>query len=73
MVITVKNFQPHTCTCAHHSIDLSCANSCCSQAKPSCDENVFLETYDSLISRENDDKGVIKLNERQRSCVTISR
>jgi hypothetical protein len=29
MVTTVKDSQPHTCTCAPHSIDLSCANSCC--------------------------------------------
>jgi hypothetical protein len=28
MVTTVKDSQPHTCTCASHSIDLSCANSC---------------------------------------------
>jgi hypothetical protein len=28
MVTTVKDSQPHTCTCALHSIDLSCANSC---------------------------------------------
>jgi hypothetical protein len=28
MVTTVKFSQPHTCTCASHSIDLSCANSC---------------------------------------------
>jgi hypothetical protein len=55
MVITVKNSQPHTCTCAQPSIDLSCANSCCSQAKPSCDEHVLVETYDSLIASENDE------------------
>jgi hypothetical protein len=29
-VTTVKDSQPHTCTCAQPSIDLSCANSCCS-------------------------------------------
>jgi hypothetical protein len=55
MVTTVKNSQPHTCTCAQPSIDLSCANSCCSQAKPSCDEHVLVETYDSLIASENDE------------------
>jgi hypothetical protein len=27
MVTTVKFSQPHTCTCAQHSIDLYCANS----------------------------------------------
>jgi hypothetical protein len=29
MVTKVKDSQPHTCTCAPSSIDLSCANSCC--------------------------------------------
>jgi hypothetical protein len=55
MVITVKDSQPHTCTCAQPFIDLSCANSCCSQAKPSCDEHVLEETCDSLIASENDE------------------
>jgi hypothetical protein len=55
MVITVKDSQPHTCTCAQHSIDLSCANSYCSQAKPSYDEYVLVETCDSLIATENDE------------------
>jgi hypothetical protein len=55
MVTTVKFSQPHTCTCAPHSIDLSCANSCCSQAKPSYDEHVLVETCDSLIASENDE------------------
>jgi hypothetical protein len=55
MVTMVKDSQPHTCTCAQPSIDLSCANSCCSQAKPSCDEHVLVETYDSLITSENDE------------------
>jgi hypothetical protein len=53
MVTTVKFSQPHTCICAPHSIDLSYANSCCSQVKPSCDEHIFVETCDSLISSEN--------------------
>jgi hypothetical protein len=55
MVIKVKDSKPHTYTCAQPSIDLSCANSCCSQAKPSCDEHVFVETCDSLIAGENDE------------------
>jgi hypothetical protein len=55
MVTKVKNTQPHICTCASHSIDLSCANSCCSQAKSSCDEQVPIETYDDLIASENDE------------------
>jgi hypothetical protein len=42
-------------TSAPHSIDLSCANSCDSQAKPSCDEHVLIETCDSLIASENDE------------------
>jgi hypothetical protein len=55
MVTKVKDYQPDTWTCAAPSIDLSCANSCCSQAKPSCDEYVHVETCDSLITSENDE------------------
>jgi hypothetical protein len=55
MVTKVKYSKPHTCTCAPPSIDLSCANSCCSQAKPSCDELVLVETCDSFIASENDE------------------
>jgi hypothetical protein len=55
MVTTVKDSQPHTCTFSQPSIDLSCANSCSSQAKPSCDEHVHVETCDSLIASENDE------------------
>jgi hypothetical protein len=55
MVTKVKDSQPHTFTCAPHSINLSCVNSCCSQAKPSCDEHVLVETCDSLIANENDE------------------
>jgi cell division protein FtsB len=55
MVTTVKFSQLQTCTCAPNSIDLSCANSCCSQAKSSCDDHVFVETCDSLIASENDE------------------
>jgi hypothetical protein len=54
-VTMVKDSQPHTCTCAQPSIDLSCANSCCSQAKPSCDEHVHVENCDSLIASEKDE------------------
>jgi hypothetical protein len=53
MVTKVKDYKPHTCTCAPPSIDLSCATSCCSQAKPSCDEHVLVEIYDSFIAGEN--------------------
>jgi hypothetical protein len=55
MVTKVKDSQPHACTCAPPSIDLSCANSCCLQAKLSCDEHVLIETYDSFITGENDE------------------
>jgi hypothetical protein len=55
MLTMVKFSQPYTCICAPHSIDLSCAYSCCSQAKPSYDEHVLVETSDSLIARENDE------------------
>jgi hypothetical protein len=54
MITKVKDSKPHTCTCASHSIDLSWANSCCSQAKPSFDEHVLIETWDNLITSEND-------------------
>jgi hypothetical protein len=55
MVTKVKDFEPHTCTCAPPSLDLSCANSYCSQAKSSCDEHVLVETCDSFITNENDE------------------
>jgi hypothetical protein len=55
MLTTVKSSQFHTCTCAPHSIDLSYANSCCSQAKPSCDGHILVETCDNLIASENDE------------------
>jgi uncharacterized protein YfaQ (DUF2300 family) len=55
MIITVKDSQPHTCTCAQTSIDLSCANSYCSQAKSSCDKHVLVQTCDGLIASENDE------------------
>jgi hypothetical protein len=54
MVTKVKDSKPHTCTCAPPSIDLSCANSCCSQATSSCDEYVLVKTYDCFIASEND-------------------
>jgi hypothetical protein len=55
LVITVKDSQPHTCTFAQPSFDLFCANCYCSQAKPSCNEHVLIETFDSLIASENDE------------------
>jgi hypothetical protein len=55
IVTKVKYSKPHTCICAPPSIDLSCANYCCSQAKASCDENVLIETCDSFIVSENDE------------------
>jgi hypothetical protein len=55
MFTTVKDSQPHTYTCAQPCSDLSCANSCCSQVKTSCDEHVLVDTCDSLIASENDE------------------
>jgi hypothetical protein len=55
MVTTVKDYQPYTYTCAPHSINLSCANYCCSQAKSSCDEHALVETCDSFIASKNDE------------------
>jgi hypothetical protein len=54
MLTMVKSSQPHTCTCAPYSINLSCANSYCPKAKPSCDEHILVETCDNLIASEND-------------------
>jgi hypothetical protein len=53
MVTKVKHSEPHTCTYAPYSIDLSCVNSYCSQVKPSCDEHVLVETSNNLIASEN--------------------
>jgi hypothetical protein len=55
MVIKVKDSRPHTYTCAPPYIDLCCANSCCSQAKPSYNEHTLIESYDSFIASENDE------------------
>jgi hypothetical protein len=55
MITKVKDFKPHTYTCVSPSIDLSCANFCCSQAKSSCDDYVLVENYDSFIANENDE------------------
>ncbi|TVU02053.1 hypothetical protein EJB05_52419, partial [Eragrostis curvula] len=51
----VKSYQPHTCNCTstQMSIDLPCANICCSQVKPSCDEHIIVETCDDFIASEN--------------------
>ncbi|TVT97828.1 hypothetical protein EJB05_56901, partial [Eragrostis curvula] len=52
----VKSYQSHTCNCTstQMSIDLSCANICCSQVKSSCDEHIIVETCDDFIASEND-------------------
>jgi hypothetical protein len=55
MVTKVKDSKSHACICAPPSIDLSCANSCCSQSKPSCDKRVFVETCDIFIASKNDE------------------
>jgi hypothetical protein len=49
MVTKVKDSKPHTCTCAPPSIDLSCANSYCSQAKPPYDGHVLVELVIVLL------------------------
>jgi hypothetical protein len=41
--------------CTTFSIDLSYANSCCSQVKSSCDEHVLVENCDNLIASKNDE------------------
>jgi hypothetical protein len=55
VLIVVKSYQSHTSICAPKSINLSCANSCCSQTMSSCDEHAIVETCDNLIASENDD------------------
>jgi hypothetical protein len=55
MVTKVKDFKSHTCTCAPPYTDLSCANSYCSQAKPSCAEHILVETCDRFITSKNDE------------------
>jgi hypothetical protein len=55
MVTAITNSQPHTYTCAPILLILSCANFYCSQSKSSCDEHVRIETYDNLITSENDE------------------
>jgi hypothetical protein len=65
MVTSVRFSQPHTFTCGPLFIDLSCANSCCSQAKPSYDEHVLVKTCNNLIASENDglkrENGMLKM------------
>jgi ribosomal protein L29 len=39
----------------HHILLIYLVNSCFSQAKPSCDEHVLVETYDNLIASKNDE------------------
>jgi hypothetical protein len=55
MVTKIKDSKSHTCICAPPTINLSCANSCCSQVKPSCDEHILVKTCDSFIVSENDE------------------
>jgi hypothetical protein len=55
MVTKIKDYKSHTCICAPPTINLSCANSCCSQVKPSYDEHILVKTCDSFIVSENDD------------------
>jgi predicted nuclease with TOPRIM domain len=53
---SVKFTQPlsHTCRCSYVNIELSFTKPCCSQASQSSIEQVFVETCDDLIAKEND-------------------
>jgi len=57
VVNTVKFYEPltHTCTCSHVQIDLTCTKPCCSQASQSSIEQVFVESCDDFIAKENED------------------
>jgi hypothetical protein len=55
MVTKIKDYKSHTCTCTPPFINLSFANSYCSQAKPLCDEYIFVKTCDSFIASKNDE------------------
>jgi hypothetical protein len=55
IVTKVKDSQSHSCICAPPSINLSYDNSCCFQAKSSCDKHVLIETYDSFIASKNNE------------------
>jgi hypothetical protein len=54
---SIKFMQPlpHTCICSQAQIDLSCTNDCLSQASQSSIERVLIESYDDLITKENDE------------------
>jgi hypothetical protein len=56
MFTLVTSYQSHQYTRTHapHSINLSCANPCYSQAMQSSVEHVVVETCDDLIASEND-------------------
>ncbi|KAF8657761.1 hypothetical protein HU200_059921 [Digitaria exilis] len=43
----------HQCTCSLVINDISCSNSCCTQARQSSIEHVFVETCDDFITQEN--------------------
>jgi len=57
VVNTVKSYEPliHTCTCSQVQIDLTCTKPCCSQASQSSIEQVFVESCDDFIAKENED------------------
>jgi hypothetical protein len=56
VVTSVKHFQPPTqkCTCSLKSINFICANVCCSQSQQSNVEQVYVESCDDFIAKEND-------------------
>jgi hypothetical protein len=56
VVTSVKHFQPLTqkCTCSFNSINFVYANACCSQSQQSSVEKIHVDSYDDLITEEND-------------------
>ncbi|TVU38197.1 hypothetical protein EJB05_11553, partial [Eragrostis curvula] len=58
----VKSYQPHTCNCTsiQMSIDLPCANICCSQVKPSCDEHIIRPSNKLKKIHDKSDKQMFK-------------
>jgi hypothetical protein len=51
----VRHFQPLTqCTCSLNSINFVCVNACCSQSQQSSVEQIYIDSCDDLIAKEND-------------------
>jgi hypothetical protein len=56
VVIFVRHFQPLTqkCTCSLNSINFICDNACCSQSQQSSVEQIYVDSCNDLIAKEND-------------------